>query len=88
MQLPLHVLLLVGSFFVVAIRGSQFVHTWGVQARGRTIPGRIAAINDTFLPQNDPIKSITVGMFHAALLTESGRVFGWGQHEKGQLGSR
>jgi hypothetical protein len=41
-------------------------------------------INSSF--QNEKIKMISCGAFHSLALTESGRVFGWGNNIFGQLG--
>lgn len=68
--------------------GGTYV-SWGNETVGMIGGG--GSINNTpvyhILPDGEKVKSVEKGFFHTLLLTESGKVFSYGDNEYGQLGN-
>jgi uncharacterized repeat protein (TIGR02543 family) len=80
-----------GSAHSSALTQNGKVFTWGINYSGQlgdnTIMTRLVPIDITDkFPLDDKVVQLTVGGAHSSALTESGKVFVWGQNVYGQLG--
>jgi uncharacterized repeat protein (TIGR02543 family) len=80
-----------GTAHTAALTESGALYTWGQGNKGQLGLNSSGGANtprkimDRF-PTNDQIIQISMGGYHSSALTESGKVFTWGDGESGQLG--
>lgn len=84
----------IGYFHSLAITSDNRIFTWGSNVEGelgdgtttrKNLPVDITASFN--LDTNDLVKKTALGHTYSMLLTESGRVFSWGDNYYGQLGN-
>jgi len=83
-----------GAEFTLALTNENEVFTWGDNRFGQLGNGlnesryRPVNITENFnLQENDYIIQLATGYLHSAALSQSGRVYFWGDNEFGQLGT-
>jgi alpha-tubulin suppressor-like RCC1 family protein len=78
-----------GSSHTLALTSNNGVYAWGWNYFGQI---GIKSNRDVFKPirvnefNGEKVKAISCGLWHSMALTESGRVFSWGNNAWGQLG--
>ncbi|EFN79836.1 X-linked retinitis pigmentosa GTPase regulator [Harpegnathos saltator] len=77
-----------GSHHSMALTSDGGVIAWGSNLEGQLgLPGISGLVNKpTKVPIPEPVKEISAGYYHSALLTESGLVYVCGESESGKLG--
>lgn len=83
-----------GAYYTSAITDEGRIFTWGANNKGQLGDGTYSNVDTPKeitshlgLPMNESVSGIYSGSFHAAVLTDQGRVFTWGNNEDGQLGN-
>jgi hypothetical protein len=79
----------VGNNHVIALARSGEVYTWGANQHGQL--GVNTKIMSYSLPQNidfpsENVSCVSAGTMHSAAVTRAGRVYLWGNNDRGQLG--
>ena len=87
------ILLSLGNIHSAALSSSGRIFTWGANTKGILGDG---TENSSYTPldishqftfvENESIIDISLGAFHSSVLTSTGRLFTWGDNQKGQLG--
>jgi uncharacterized repeat protein (TIGR02543 family) len=82
-----------GYDYSAALTSSGRLFTWGSNGYGRLGDGTTTSkltpteiTNRFILATGDKIISVSLGEYHSAALTSSGRLFAWGDNDYGQLG--
>uniref|UniRef100_A0A0G4I040 EGF-like domain-containing protein n=1 Tax=Chromera velia CCMP2878 TaxID=1169474 RepID=A0A0G4I040_9ALVE len=74
----------------LAVTVSKRLFGWGVNQSGQVAQGHLSTPIKTpaeiFLPGGEKARTVKVGVWHALATTDSGRLYGWGRNQLGQLG--
>lgn len=78
-----------GGDHTLALNNDKETFVWGRGHWGQTGLGTLADVHTpkkVFLPAGELVVQASAGARHSLVLTESGRLIGWGDGEQGQLG--